>query len=204
MILRFWILRSCELPNSPARRQILSRVLIIAIAFLGIVYSIGCSTAYDISYDFDRAADFSGLRTYDWLPEPEKSEMSDLDLRRIQRAVGVALKDKGFIKSTSNPDFLVASHLGTKDKVNASAWGYGYGPYRRYWGGYWGHGGVSVYQYEEGTLILDFVLPDSKNLIWRGTAKSVVDNANTPDKRDKLINVAVQKILQQFPPNRRK
>ena len=52
----------------------------------------------------------------------------------------------------------------------------------------------------EGTLIIDFVEPNSKNLLWRGAAKGVFDNARTPEKRDKMINEAVQKILQNFPP----
>ena len=41
---------------------------------------------------------------------------------------------------------------------------------------------------------------NSKNLLWRGAAKSVVDDARTPEKRDKVINEAVQKILENFPP----
>ena len=90
--------------------------------------------------------------------------------------------------------------MGTKEKVDVRTWGYGYGPYGRYWGGTWGHGGVSVYQYEEGTLIIDFVDSNSKNLLWRGAAKSVIDDANTPDKRDSIINEAVYQILKNFPP----
>jgi hypothetical protein len=84
--------------------------------------------------------------------------------------------------------------------INVRPWGYGYGPYGRYWGGYWGYGGVSVYKYEEGTLIIDFVEPNSKNLLWRGAAKSEIDNARTPEKRDKMINDSVQEILKHFPP----
>ena len=107
---------------------------------------------------------------------------------------------KGFKKVSNNPDFLIAHHWGTKDKVNVRPWRYGYGPYGRYWGDYWENPGVSVYQYEEGTLIIDFVESNSKNLLWRGTAKSDVNNVKTPEERDKLINESVQKILNNFPP----
>jgi hypothetical protein len=52
--------------------------------------------------------------------------------------------------TSDTPDLLVAEHLGKKDRVTVRDWEYGYGPFRGYWGGYWGSGGVSVYEYEEG------------------------------------------------------
>ncbi len=176
------------------------RILNFVFISFYIGFLIGCSTIYDISYDYDRTADFAILKTYYWLPVPEKSNMNSLDLIRIKKAVSAELNDKGFKIASNNADLLIASHFGTKEKVNVRPWGYGYGPYGRYWGGHWGHGGVSVYQYEEGTLIIDFVESNSKNLLWRGAAKSVVDDARTPEKRDKVINEAVQKILENFPP----
>jgi hypothetical protein len=59
---------------------------------------------------------------------------------------------------------------------------------------------IDYYQYEVGTFILDFVAPVSKNLIWNGAAKVALDFATTPEKRDKLIKEAMQKILQNYPP----
>jgi hypothetical protein len=87
--------------------------------------------------------------------------------------------------------------------------GYGYGPYGRYWrgygygpyGGYWGPGGVSTYEYEEGSFILDFVDAKSKELIWHGSAKAVVGNEKTPEERQKKIYETVQKILEKYPPH---
>ena len=98
--------------------------------------------------------------------------------------------------TSNNPDFLIAEHLGRKDKVQVMNWGYGYGPH----GGYRGAGGISTYEYEEGSLILDFVDTKSKKMIWRGVAKADVMNADSPEKIEKLINEAVQKILKNFPP----
>jgi len=40
----------------------------------------------------------------------------------------------------------------------------------------------------------------SKNLIWRGSAKAQTNTVKTPEKREKLITEAVQKILEKFPP----
>lgn len=41
---------------------------------------------------------------------------------------------------------------------------------------------------------------DSKDLIWRGSAKAELDSTMTPEKAQKLINEAVQRILENFPP----
>jgi hypothetical protein len=41
---------------------------------------------------------------------------------------------------------------------------------------------------------------ESKELIWRGTAKAEIQNVDTPEKREKLINEAVEKILGKYPP----
>ncbi len=62
--------------------------------------------------------------------------------------------------------------------------------------------GVSTYEHEEGSLILDFVDAISKKMIWRGVAKAEVQNVDTPEKKEKLINEAVQEILKNFPPKR--
>jgi hypothetical protein len=164
------------------------------------VFAIGCSSVYNVQFDYDTKVDFSKLRTYDWLPIPETVETDMLTIKRIKNAVDHQMGTKGFRRTANNPDFHIAIHVGSKEKVRVTNWGYGYAPYRNYWAGYWGTGGVDVYQYEEGSLILDFVDAQSNNLIWRGSVKAQIDRSTTPKSRDKLINEAVMKILKYFPP----
>ena len=103
---------------------------------------------------------------------------------------------KGIRKTTQDPDILVAFHTGVKDKVNVQNWGYGYGGG---WG--WGGGDVTTVNYQEGTLILDFINPKTKNLMWRGVGKGVLPGRTTPEKSEKNINNAVSKILAKYPPS---
>ena len=170
----------------------------ICILFL-LAAAVGCSTVYDVQFDYNTSTDFANLKTYNWLPVPEKTDIDSLDVVRVKKAVNAEMQAKG-LRLASNPDFLIAEHLGKKEKVSVRDWGYDYGPYAGYWGGYWGPGGVSTFQYEEGSLILDFVDPQTKQLIWRGSAKAEVDDMRTPEKREALIDEAVQKILKNFPP----
>jgi hypothetical protein len=165
-----------------------------------ICFAVSCASIYGVQHDYDKQADFANLKTYDWMQVPEKAGIDSLSVQRVKNAVNAELKAKGLMMTSDNPDFLIAEHLGKKDKVQVTDWGYGYGPYGGYWGGYWGPGGVSTYEYEEGSLILDFVDAKSKKMIWRGVAKAEINSANTPEKKEKLIKEAVNEILKNYPP----
>jgi hypothetical protein len=170
----------------------MKKVALVLISFL-IASSMSCSAIYDVSYDYDRNAEVLELRTYDWLPVPGGAEMDSLLENRIKNSVDNQLESKGLRRTSDHPDFLIAMHAGTEEKVRYTDWGYHYGPY-------WRGPSYSKFKYQEGTLILDFVDSRSKQLIWRGVARGFVDSDMTPEKTDKLVNEAVQKILENFPP----
>jgi hypothetical protein len=157
---------------------------------------ISCSPIYSVSFDSDENTDLIQLSTYDWMPIPKEANINNLDEARIKKAVNAELKAKGLKLNSNNPDFLIAADLITKEKLRITRWGY---PYYYSYRPYYGSWSVDSYQYQEGTFILDFVEPASKNLIWQGSARVAIDYADTPEKRDRLINVAMQKILQNFP-----
>ena len=56
------------------------------------------------------------------------------------------------------------------------------------------------YDYEKGTVILDFIYPTTKNLIWRGRSTGMVESQLTPEERDKKIRESVALLMQNFPP----
>lgn len=177
-------------------------VALVAIATLW-----GCGTSISTNYDYDVNANFETYRTYDWIPLAEATpgnaktavERNDLLDKRIRNAVNNSLKEKGLSLDTTGPDFLVVYHVGIQDKVQVTDWGYRYSDY------YWGYGGreIDVYNYQEGTLILDFVDAQTKQLIWRGAGSTAVDDSGrSPEKSDQIINKVVGKIMSQYPPKR--
>lgn len=159
-----------------------------------ILLLIGCSSI-KVTHDYDPEIDFSSLKTYDWLPLPDEAEINKLTVRRIKNAVNTQLEAKGLSVTPDNPDFLIGILLGKEQKVSVTDWGYPYGRYGRYWSG-----GVDVTQYDVGTITLDFVDAQSKELIWRGTAERELEDKKTPEKREQIINEAVEKMLENFPP----
>lgn len=156
----------------------------------------GCSTV-EVNYDYDKEADFSKYKSYAWMPPPPQGRpSSDLVSERIERAVTNELGAKGFREDANAPDLLVLYHVGTKDKIQVTDWGYSYGSY------YWGMGGrsVDVYEYEEGTLIVDLVDAGTKQLAWRGWGTTTIDRTKPPDQITAMVNDVVAAIMKKYPP----
>jgi len=155
---------------------------------------VACSSI-STTYDFDPDADFSKYTSYAWMKK-DNSTNSLLD-KRIEKAADYYLGRAGLKKVPDSPDLLVVSHFGTQEKTDVSSYGYGYG-----WG--WrGGGGVDVYQYTEGTLVLDIVDAKTKQLVWRGTAESELDNNTSPNKIDAKLDTVMDALFQNYPPKKR-
>lgn len=163
--------------------------------FLPLALLAACSSV-STNYDYDMSFDFSKFRTYRWADIPSKSDADPLVVQRVGTAVEAQLKAKGYALAEGQPDFMVATYLGRRTRIQVTDWGYGYGPRAGWYGG----GGLDVYQYEEGSLIVDVVDYRTKKLEWRGTATGVIDPGATPEQKTKRINNAVAKIFEKFPP----
>jgi hypothetical protein len=164
---------------------------------LCLVVLISACSSIKVQTDYNTEADFEGLNTYSWLPTYVRAEMNRINVGRIKNAVNNQLGEKGFEIASSNPDFLVAMHIGVDQNIRVTQEVYTHGPYRR---GYWGGGRTYVDQYEEGSIIIDVVNAKTKELIWQGTAKSTLKRNTTREKQAKKINKAIAKLLKDFPP----
>ena len=168
-----------------------------------VVFAMGCSSI-STSHDYDPSADFANYKTYAWIQQPtnisgnarQAQSQDPLVRKRIMNSVDMVMAQKG-LRMADDYQLLIVFHTGIQDKVQVTDWGYGYGPYRGWYGG----GGVNTYQYQQGTLIIDFVDAESKQLVWRGTAEGVVGEGKTdPEKAQKKIDEIVGKMLKDYPP----
>ena len=164
----------------------------------------GCSSIR-LNHDWDRDAPFSSYQTFAWIEQrPAAADgnartalvQNDLLHKRIQSAVTEELEAHGLRPDPDNPDLRVVYHTGIEDKINVTDWGYSYSY------DYWGYGGrdIDVYQYEEGTLVVDLIDSETTELVWRGWATGTVDRSASPEKRDYRIAEAVHKIMSRYPP----
>ncbi len=163
--------------------------------------------AQDVTYDFDKGVDFTAYKTYAMKDgTPVGQQLID---DRIVNAIDDAMKAKGFTKATSNPDVFVVYHVAFDKQKDistfSSGYGGGYGPYGWGWGGGWG-GGTTSTQVRDilvGTLVIDIADAKKGQLAWRGMGTKEIDTKAKPDKRDKSIKKAVDKIFKNYPPKKK-
>lgn len=159
-----------------------------------------------VAADYDREADFESYKTFAFFkPGIDKAEISDLDKRRILRAIEAELMAKGYTKS-ENPDMLVSIFTKSNQRVDIynNAWGYGaWG-----WGGFGGWGwrsgwnGNQVSTTTEGVLFIDLIDAQKKELIWQGSGTGNLETRSV-EKKEARIKEFVSQMLLQFPPEKK-
>lgn len=152
-----------------------------------------------VASDYDQQADFSQYNSYAFFkPGIDKAEISDLDKRRILRAIEDEMTAKGFTKSDSEPDLLVSIFTKTRENVNIyqnnmyGYYGWGWNPW------YWGVGPNHISTNSEGTLYIDLIDAEGKELVWQGMGTGAL--AKEVDRKQERINEIVKKILEKYPP----
>jgi len=183
---------------SNARNLFGSLILLILLASLA-----GCSSL-TVNYDYDQNVEWAKYKTYAWMDKPEQptnptQPMPDTKLwdQRFASSVEYEMGERG-ISESDNPDLLVVYHFGSQDKIQVTDWGYRYSDY------YWGYGGrqIDVYQFTEGSLVIDLVDAETTSLVWRGTGTGVVDQSQkSPEEMQGRANEVINKIMKSFPPN---
>ena len=177
-------------------------IKIIPVLLLMVLSS--CSSV-SVNSDFDKNVDFGQYKTYAFHKKGiDKAEISDLDKKRILRAIENEMTKKGMTKSET-PDLLVSIFTKEREQVAVAqynaGWGYGWGwgwnPYL--WGGQ-----TYVTTTAEGTLFIDLIDARKKELIWQGQGVGYL--TQNQKRKEERINAFVSKILEQFPPdtNRKK
>jgi len=181
------------------------RYVSFALFCFSLVALVGCSTI-SVTSDYDPSATFTGLKTYQWVKmqgTQDALEKAPLLQKRAMLAVDTALAAKGYSRLASgDPDFYVAVHAGTKDKMNVTTYGYGYGGW--YGRPYGGMGGTTtdVSYYTEGSIFIDIIQKkgEAYEMIWRGVGKGTVDPPKDPVEGQAKANEVARMILEQFPP----
>ena len=169
---------------------------------LCLVILTSCSSVKVVT-DYDTKVDFTSYKTFAFYKKGiDKASVSDLDKKRIMRAVEAELVAKGFNKS-ANPDILVSIFTKSREQVNVSdnnigiGWGWGYNPW------FYGRTNININQYTEGTLFIDFIDKNTNELIWQGIGSGAMKIRNI-EKKEERINEFVYEIISTYPPGLKK
>jgi len=176
------------------------------VSLLLLVIVITSCSSVRVAADYDKDANFNDYKTFAFYKAGiDKAEISDLDKRRILRAIETELLAKGFTKS-ENPDLLVSIITKERERVNSyynrfgyygfGFYGHGYGHWSPY---YWGipyYNGI--YTSTEGTLYIDLIDADKKELVWQGMGTGYL--TKNMDRKIERIKEFVSKIMEKYPP----
>ncbi len=172
-------------------------VLLIACAAL----MFDCSSV-DVTTDYDKDVNFARYKTFAWMATNASREDSGqptlmnsaLTRKRIRAAIEREFAAKGLTLKPKGPDMYITFHSAVKDKVDVERYGYRYGR----WGQVWAVR-TDLYRYKEGAIVVDLIDATTRDLVWRGIAKDIIDSDDTPDE---IVNESVQALFKEYPPKK--
>jgi hypothetical protein len=156
-----------------------------------VLLACGCSSV-SVQHDWNENTDFNRFRSFRVLDRPASFAGDPLVWNRLHDALRDELESRAYTENTTDPDFLVAVHIDVQDRVNVQTYNYGYGVYSD-----WHGRDIAVSQYQEGTLVIDFVDASDNEVFWRGWGTKILDGKT---REPAVIRDIVSKIISQYPP----
>lgn len=162
------------------------------------LFILGSCTSIQVATDYDSSVNFKQFKTYAFLKSGiDETKISDLDKKRILRAIDEEMQVKGYTKSDS-PDLLINLFTETQQNVNVNSYYGGWG-YRSWGWNPWMYGPNfnSVSVRSEGILYIDILKADNKELIWQGKGSGYL--TSNKSKKEEKIKEFVIKVLSELP-----
>lgn len=179
---------------------------------------LGSCSSVRVVADYDTKTNFNTYKTYAFYKTGiDRAQISDLDKKRILKAIEIEMASRGFEKS-ENPDLLVSIFTKEREQVDVYSNGFnrfGFGGFGGFGFGGFGFGGFggfynpfffgggfgpSVSTRTEGSLYIDLIDKNSKGLVWQGRGAGTLNNIKRVDKREARIQKFVSEIFQEYPP----
>jgi hypothetical protein len=153
-----------------------------------------------VDYDYEKTTNFSEYNTYNYFTDIQTG-LSELDNKRLYRALDTKLKTLGLTKS-DNPSFYI--DIKSQDVANRSNSNVGIGL-----GGTGRNvlGGVSIgipvgRNAASREISIEFV-DDSKNgMFWQAISTGSYSVNTTPEKREAKFMALIEKIFSKYPPQK--
>jgi Domain of unknown function (DUF4136) len=177
-----------------------------ALITLLLVASCATNKAPPTRVDYDRKADFSVYRTYGFPKETgtDRGGYSTLVTSYFKSSVSTAMEARGYKYSEDHPDLLVNFYMNTRERTElrpsaSPTAGYGYYGYR-----YGLYNAWPMYDedrtvtYKVGTINVDIVDAEKKQLIWEGVSEGRMSNEAMANPKV-TVNAVVTELMRQYP-----
>lgn len=182
------------------------RLLAVALTLTTTLIVAGCATtrAPETRIDYDKSTDFSVYRTYGFPKETgtDRGGYSTLMTSYLKSAVSTAMEARGYKYSEERPDLLVNFFTNTRERTESRpgpAFGAGYYGYRRgLYSGWPMYDDDRIVTYKVGTLNIDIVDAEKKQLVWEGIAEGRVSDESMENPKV-TVNAVVTELMRQYP-----
>jgi len=181
-----------------------SLVTTLAIAAVALA---GCASGPDIRADYDKAADFGKYRSYGFVAQAgtDEGDFKSLSTQMLQNAASRQMESRGYTRS-DNPDLVINFKGQLEEKTDIEStpapyfgpgWGYG-GWGGAYYGGWGGGTEVTTRRYNVGTLVMDVVDREKRQVVYQGGIEGVVTR-EMMQNREATITAAVGHLFSKYP-----
>lgn len=181
--------------------------VIVAILAIG-----GCASSPVANVKRNPELPLASLETFGWF-EPlgtDRAEYESFVTKRLKRAVSGALERRGLRYQADDPDLLVNFYVNLEDRqevrtVPAASASLGVARWNSYYFGYrvgyydpWPAYELSVSEFQQGTLTVDFVDTASGELAWVGVLEGRV-RRRTLEEEEEALREALDELFLRFP-----
>ncbi len=155
-----------------------------------------CGSSYTVFHDQDPQADFGEIKSYRLVYAGSDQPRTELTRKHIEDAIHELMKNRGYALDSLAPDMVLAydGRVQRKTQIAVENSPSIYGPQWGYYG--WDNYQYREYEYSQGTLVIDFVSPDNKQLLWQG---GVVASVKEEGATYEQIRKVVQAIFMKYP-----
>jgi hypothetical protein len=174
-----------------------------AIALGAVLAACATTDAPNTRIDYDKSADFSVYRTFGFPKETgtDRGGYSTLVTSNFKSSLTTAMEARGYKYSAENPDLLLNFFMNTRERTEIR-------PTPRA-GGYYGYrdGLYSAWpmydrdrtvNYQVGTINVDIVDAEKKQLIWEGVSEGRVSEEALANPKV-TVNAIVTEMMRRYP-----
>lgn len=156
--------------------------------FFLIVFISACSSTFTIISDYDKQADFSAYKTYNYAPGADSlmgpgSLKTKMFIEEYMSLLGYELSE--------SPHLYLAVNGKVQQKTGVQSNNYG---------GYYGYYGwdnyATTYTYNQTTIVIDLIDVEKRQLVWQGAATGEFDQYSMKDKKRQQM---IDQIFGQYP-----
>ena len=163
----------------------------------------GCASGPNVRGDFDPAADFGRFKTFGFVAQAgtDTADARSLTTTLLQNATAREMQARGYV-AAENPDLVINFQGRLEERVDiqstpAPSFGPTWG-YRGWAGSSWGATEVTTRRYNVGTIVMDIIDREQRQVVFQGTLQTNVSNEMLRN-REQSINTLVTQLFSTFP-----